>query len=155
MQDAVKRDKFEASPRFRLTFDASICRWCRSCELICSLFHEDSCSPSLSRISIDLDQFNAKVSASFCMQCLEPLCLASCPVEGAMIINSVGAITIVPDVCTGCGNCAEACPFNKEGRVLKIHRSRNVYFKCDLCDGDPVCVRICPTGALKMVEARR
>jgi anaerobic carbon-monoxide dehydrogenase iron sulfur subunit len=25
--------------------------------------------------------------------------------------------------------------------------------KCDLCDGQPTCVRFCPTGALTYVEA--
>jgi len=155
MRRVVSKSRIEVSPRFRLTFNASICRWCRSCELVCSLSHENSCSPSLSRISLDLDQFNAEISASFCMQCFDPLCLASCPVEGAMIINNAGSVSIDRDACIGCGDCAEACPFNKEGKVLKLHRSKNVYFKCDLCDGDPICVRICPTGALKMVEAKR
>jgi len=155
MQKTTHKDEIKVSPRFKLTFDASICRWCRSCELICSLSHEGSCSPYLSRISIDVDQFNAEVSASFCMQCPKPLCLASCPVEEAMIINSVGALTINQEACIGCGECAKACPFNKEGKVLKLHRSKNVYFKCDLCDGDPVCIQICPTGALKIVEVER
>ena len=25
-------------------------------------------------------------------------------------------------------------------------------FKCDLCDGDPVCARFCPTGAIVYAE---
>jgi Fe-S-cluster-containing dehydrogenase component len=109
----------------------------------------------LSRITIDLNQFDAEVSASFCMQCLMPQCLASCPVEGAMVINEAGSITIDGDACTGCGECAKACQFNEEGKVLKQHRSKNVYFKCDLCSGDPACIWICPTGALKIVEIQR
>ena len=27
--------------------------------------------------------------------------------------------------------------------------------KCDLCDGNPVCVEVCPTGALQYVRADR
>jgi carbon-monoxide dehydrogenase iron sulfur subunit len=45
-------------------------------------------------------------------------------------------------------SCVFACPFGAtfvdqdSGRVLK----------CDLCDGDPTCVKVCPTGALTFEE---
>ncbi|MCD6537140.1 4Fe-4S dicluster domain-containing protein [Candidatus Bathyarchaeota archaeon] len=143
-------------PKFRLEFNGAICRWCRSCELICSLIHEGACSPSLSRITITIDQFNAEVSADFCRQCDNPACLRSCPVEGAMVIDErTGATLIVEDHCNGCGSCAEACPFNKEGTVIKFNSERKVYFKCDLCGGKPACVDVCPTGALKLKEIER
>ena len=29
---------------------------------------------------------------------------------------------------------------------------KKVVIKCDLCDGDPVCVKFCPTGAIKYEE---
>jgi len=141
------------SPKLRLEFESSICRWCRSCELACSLYHEGICSPSLSRITIIIDQFNAEASAFFCRQCSEPECLASCPVNGAMIINDkTGAISIVEDLCIGCGFCAKACPYNKEQTVLKFNPDNNTYFKCDLCGGEPACVEFCPTKALRLVE---
>ena len=140
-------------PKLRLKFDNAICKWCRSCELICSLIHEGECSPSLSRITIIIDQFNAEVSADFCRQCSNPACLRSCPVEGAIIIDErTGVTSIVEDLCNGCGLCAEACPFNKDGTVIKFNPKKNVYFKCDLCGGEPACVDICPAGALKLVR---
>jgi len=142
--------------KFRLEFDGSICRWCRSCELVCSLLHEGACNPSLSRITIDMDQFDAGISSSFCRQCDKPECSSNCPVNGAMIVDSrTGAVSIVDDLCIGCGVCAEMCPHNAEKTVLKLNPSKNVYFKCDLCRGNPACVEICPTGALKLVEVRR
>lgn len=114
------------------------------------------CSPSLSRITIILDQFKAEVSAFFCRQCDEPECLNGCPVDGAITADSrTGVISIVDDLCIGCGICAGACPYNSEKTVLKFNPSKKVFFKCDLCGGTPACVEICPTGALKLVEVRR
>jgi len=52
------------------------------------------------------------------------------------------------DLCIGCKMCVAACPFggmgiNKDGTVIK----------CDLCDGDPQCVRFCDMKAVDYVEA--
>jgi len=70
-----------------------------------------------------------------------------------MIIDeATGAVSIVEDLCTGCGSCAEACPYNREYKVLKLNPVKGVYFKCDLCGGEPACVEVCPTGALKLIE---
>ena len=46
------------------------------------------------------------------------------------------------DLCIACGNCIEACP----GRVPTIHPTENYALICDLCDGDPQCVKVCQEG---------
>lgn len=140
----------------RLEFNDAICRWCRTCELICSLLHEGTCSPALSRITLAVNEFSAEASASFCKQCEEPQCLASCPVEGAMTVDErTGAVSIVDSLCVGCGSCATACPYNNEGTVVKPKLAESVYTKCDLCGGKPACVGVCPTGALKLMQIGR
>ena len=58
-----------------------------------------------------------------------------------------------PEDCTGCGACAKACPFNKEGTVIRLNGESGIYVKCDLCGGDPKCVPFCPTKALEYVPA--
>ncbi|MEW5785371.1 MAG: 4Fe-4S binding protein [Bacillota bacterium] len=50
--------------------------------------------------------------------------------------------------CTGCGACVAACP---DGMInLDAHGKAD---KCDLCEGEPLCVRYCSPGALKLVAA--
>jgi Fe-S-cluster-containing hydrogenase component 2 len=50
-----------------------------------------------------------------------------------------GAVAIHQQHCIGCLECAEACPFD----AIWVGPNREM-LKCDLCDGDPMCVRYCP-----------
>lgn len=138
--------------KYKIEYDADTCFWCRSCELVCSLYHEGDCNPSLSRIRISLDLFQQEAEAIVCHQCENPRCIIACPVWGAMGIDErTGSVTIDEEKCVGCGICAEACPFNGE-RIIKLSSSTGKFIKCDLCGGDPQCVEICPTGALRYVK---
>ena len=51
------------------------------------------------------------------------------------------------DRCIGCKLCLIACPF---GSVTFVN---GVSAKCDLCEGDPTCVKACYWGALTLGEA--
>lgn len=138
-------------PRRRIQFNDERCIWCRSCELICSLSHEGECNPSLSRIRISLNVFDAAVGASVCRQCDDPECVEACPVGAIKSDEATGAFYVSADECTACGSCAEACPFNQEGNIIFLNPARNVYVKCDLCRGSPQCVEICASKALTHV----
>jgi carbon-monoxide dehydrogenase iron sulfur subunit len=137
--------------KYMLSFDPSICRWCRCCELACSLHHEGTCSPALSRMRLWVNTLKLEAKASLCMQCAVPRCVDACPVEGAMIVDpKTGAKLIVESKCTACGECAKECPFNTEGTVIFLNAARGSYVKCDLCLGEPRCVKFCTTGALEL-----
>ena len=137
--------------KYLLSFDPSICRWCRCCELACSLHHEGLCSPALSRMRLWVNTLRLEARANLCMQCATPLCMEACPVEGAMMVDPrTGARLIIESKCTACGECAEKCPFNAERTVVFLNSGRGVYVKCDLCGGEPKCAEFCATGALKL-----
>ncbi len=54
------------------------------------------------------------------------------------------------DKCTACGECFKACP----GNVPRIPRGKKYVVICDLCEGDPECVKVCTEagyGALQIV----
>jgi Fe-S-cluster-containing hydrogenase component 2 len=101
-----------------------------------------------------LDPFQAEMKAVMCRQCRKPFCLLACPENAIVVDQETGALIIQEELCTGCGECAEACPFNKGGMVLRLDEATGVYVKCDLCGGSPQCVEVCPTGALKYVQVR-
>lgn len=135
-------------PSRAIAVNHKICKGCGLCELACSLLHEGECNPSLSRIHVLKDRENYRFKLRVCLQCRVARCREACP-NGAIKMEN-GTYVIVEELCTGCGLCAEACPFNSESLVIFLHPSKAVCVKCDLCLGrnELSCVGVCPTGAL-------
>ena len=148
-----------------IKIDRNACLACRECEVVCSLYHEGECNPALSRIQITFDDFVPGFpSLSVCKQCDWPACYYACADvlgESAIEIDPVtGARFINESKCIGCGACLRACPLTPEMPVIyyKMVNSKRVYFKCDLCKDraeGPLCVEICPGGALTFVPAEK
>ena len=81
-----------------------------------------------------------------CLPSAGMLCLKVC-LGGRLPPEDSGAVLIDRAKCTGCGLCAEACPVC----AIVMDKQAGIARKCDLCGGDPACVRYCPTGALELV----
>ena len=128
--------------------DQKLCTGCRQCELVCSVQHTGTANPSRSRIHIIKWESDGFYLPWFCLQCLEPLCQMACP-KGAIALDSqTGCVCINYDRCIGCKMCMMACPFG----AISIDRVQGRVIKCNLCQGDPVCVDFCEAGALKFVD---
>jgi len=143
--------KEAVAAKYILTFNAGICRWCKACELVCSIQHEGVFRPSASRIRMLLDHFEAEMTVAMCRQCRNPRCLLACPEDAIVVDEKTGARVIVPELCNGCGLCQDACPFDTREMILRHDAETGTYVKCDMCGGEPRCVEVCPTDALKMV----
>lgn len=167
MADMIKqREKTSIVPLPRsgvIQVDVDLCLACRECEVACSLYHEGECNPSLARIRVDFDDFVPGLPAiRVCKQCDWPACVYACMAswtEPAMSIDeATGARFVDAARCRGCGACVRACPLTPERQVMgfKSVLRKRVYFKCDLCfdrPEGPVCVAVCPGGALQFVPA--
>jgi len=124
------------------------CRECQACTLACSLYHEGECNLSLARLQVLKDMARYQFQILVCRHCESPDCMAACPSE-AIQVNELGAAAIDDTLCSRCGACAAACPYG----VLFYSETHDRYLKCDLCagrEGGPVCVAICPVGALTL-----
>jgi len=120
------------------------CSGCRICELVCSLSHEGECNPLKSRIRVvKIDEEGIDMPC-VCLHCEIPLCRDVCPVGAIVRDSDTGAILIKEDLCIGCRACTLVCPFG----ALTMDTSLGVMLKCDLCDGDPKCVKYCLSNAL-------
>lgn len=132
---------------------AYICTGCRTCELICALSHENVINPLMSRNHVVTDIQNGHTTeVRYCQQCDDPKCLQACNAGALTVDKETGARVIDPKKCTGCKKCMEACIFAQAGGESRIryNEATNTCFKCDLCGGDPKCVKYCPLGASQL-----
>jgi formate dehydrogenase iron-sulfur subunit len=89
-----------------------------------------------------------------CNHCTDATCVKVCP-TGALSYNSLGFVQYDREKCSGCGYCAEFCPFG----VPQLEKSQGIAIgamnKCTFCkdrvtNGEPpACAAACPTGAIK------
>lgn len=121
----------------------------------CATHHEGRTSLSKARLQIIRHEGHALTAAgeedeliftlAGCQQCEEPVCSLVCPVAAIRRDSTTGAITIDRDTCVGCRACLMTCYFG----AISFHQEKKTVFKCELCGGDPQCVRFCCAGALK------
>lgn len=130
-----------------IVHDPSLCCGCKQCEITCSLAHWGVVNEAYSGIRIKTDLLGGYISEAFaCKQCPGPECLVVCPTGALHVDAETGARVIDKDVCIGCQVCLNACPVGPT-RIHYVDMA-NVCFKCDLCGGDPKCVKNCPAHAL-------
>jgi Fe-S-cluster-containing hydrogenase component 2 len=84
-----------------------------------------------------------------CQQCEDAPCVVICPQDALARDPDLGRVTLDYDLCIGCKMCVTACPFGGMG----IDVVAREVIKCDLCDGEPACVRFCDPGALQFLPA--
>ncbi len=125
----------EATPR--ITVDHKKCTGCRICEQICTFSHEQEFNPRRARIKILIREREGINAPLLCRQCKS--CLSACKREALSWDEKVGVMRVSAERCNGCGLCMEACD---EGAIFLDPLSGRVNI-CDLCNGDPQCVKWC------------
>jgi carbon-monoxide dehydrogenase iron sulfur subunit len=121
------------------------CTGCGTCELVCTAFHEKKYGLRKSRIRNVKIGDTVRISMT-CRLCDKPACLAVCPTDALIQDAKTGVIIVNDKRCNGCGWCIQSCPFG----VMFFHPIKKVPIMCDLCNGDPMCVKDCPEKALEM-----
>ena len=151
-----------------LVYDSRLCWGCQSCMFACSMSHQGEANPALSRIQIVRDapsftKYPLDITMAVCRQCVSPLCVQNCPVGAAHIDAEHGNIRVIDqEKCIGCRMCIQSCPQRPHRTVWNPFKNKSS--KCDLCvdapywskkggpNGEPACVAICPSKALKLVH---
>ncbi len=124
------------------------CVGCRLCEMFCSLVHEGECSTTKSRIKIHRDEEFGNNRVSLCWHCTDAYCLESCAYGALSRDEQTGAVVVDDESCTACEACILACPVG----AMSLNKEKDTVFKCNLCDGDPECVKVCFRKALALIE---
>jgi carbon-monoxide dehydrogenase iron sulfur subunit len=102
------------------------------------MHHEGWMWPEASRIRVFMP-FPGLEVPHFCAQCEDYPCVSSCPVNALSINENTNAVIVDSEKCISCGFCIKACP----GKVPFLHPDNNKAVICDLCDGEPECVKVC------------
>lgn len=90
-----------------------------------------------------------------CNHCTEAACADICP-TGALSYNDLGYVQYDPEKCSGCGYCAEVCPFGVPRLEQNSITGVAIMNKCTFChdrvsNGESTaCAAACPTGAITL-----
>lgn len=117
------------------------CTGCHRCDLWCSLVKDGVCNPARSRIHVIRREPDMDTPVT-CTQC--GICLSACPHDAISRKLSTGAVIVDEAACKKCGICVISCPTG----LLTYPPGSKVPVKCDLCGGDPECVKHCRDGAI-------
>ena len=91
------------------------------------------------------------------MHCTDAACVKVCP-TGALYHHELGFVAYDKDLCSGCGYCADFCPFTVPRSDRNWATGVAKMDKCTLCTTpeldriaagyEPACVKTCPPDAL-------
>jgi len=134
------------------------CTGCKTCELYCAAERASNGKTLLKAVQeTPLPQPRVRVEGAGgasvplqCRQCVDAPCLDAC-LTGALYRDpQTDMVVIREDRCIGCWTCTVFCPYG----VIYPWPERKIALKCDRCNfmEYPVCVEVCPTQALELVE---
>jgi len=142
--------------QYRFHVDMRKCIGCKCCVVACNEQNGNPAPINWRRVGEIEGGFFPHTSRSYlsmgCNHCLEPTCLAGCPVDAYTKDPITGIVSHSADACIGCQYCTWNCSYG----VPQYNPERGVVGKCDMCHGRltqgeaPACVSACPEGALEI-----
>lgn len=140
-------------PRRYLVADMDLCTGCESCALACSFIKTKEFNPAASRIRILKFEESGVDAPVSCQQCEEPRCVEACPRDALVVKTDTGILVVDENACDGCGICAVACPYGAISTQPGQDKRHKKILKCDLCGGEPECIKWCEIKAIELVDA--
>lgn len=150
----------EAGQQYAFEVDLDRCSGCKSCVVACHNLNgldEDEQWRSVGMLHGGSAQAPAlQHVTTACHHCIDPACLAGCPVLAYDKDPVTGIVRHLDDQCIGCQYCVFMCPYD----VPQYSRARGIVRKCDMCHdrlvvGEaPACVQSCPNQAIRIATVK-
>lgn len=128
-----------------ITMDVRKCVVCRNCEYACAFRQSGDFDREKSNIRVEYYDAVKICLPMTCLHCDDTWCLEVCPAAAIQRNQTSGAVEINSERCVGCKMCSLACPFGN----IHFDQEHQVSRKCDMCQGEPNCVKFCISGALQ------
>lgn len=134
------------------------CTGCKTCELYCAA-ERGSAGKTLLKAAQETPAPQPRVRvegtgdvsvALQCRHCLQAPCIDACLTGALHRDETSGLVIIREERCIGCWTCSAFCPYG----VIYPAPERKIALKCDRClhREKPVCIDVCPTRALELVD---
>ena len=127
-----------------IAIDYNKCVGCKNCEFSCAFHNNGNCNTVFSSIKVDVYPADYLSLPSTCMHCEDAWCMNICPRGAISRDEELGGVVVDKRLCAGCKSCIITCPFGN----MHFDKLNKTVFKCDLCGGNPQCVKHCIAGAL-------
>ncbi len=111
-------------------------------------WHEGQFGTARARIKVTKIEPDGLDAPGVCRLCRRPACVAACPTDALYCDEVLGVVRLRAAECIGCAACVDGCPFG----MVALYPITGRPLICDLCDGDPACVKRCATGAIRFVN---
>ena len=146
----------EPGRQYAFEVDLDRCSGCKACVTACHSLNGLDEQETWRDVGLliggsDADPLLQHVTTA-CHHCVDPACLAACPVDAYEKDRVSGIVKHLDDQCFGCQYCTLACPYE----VPKYHPGKGIVRKCDMCSqrleiGEaPACVQACPHEAISI-----
>ncbi len=132
-----------------ISFKPELCNGCNDCMSACARAKAQSEDFVHSRIQIVPSEGGFELA--MCRQCGDPECVLNCPAAALAKNEASGVVEWDGSKCVDCLLCTLGCAY---GGIAYDAPAGHVV-KCDMCGGDPACVRACAHGALKHLDTAR
>ncbi len=118
--------------------------------MACVVRHDGRFGTTTARIYVAKAEDSGTDQPRVCRLCRRAPCIAACPTGALYRDEALGATLLRPELCIGCSACVDACPFG----MAALHPETGLANICDLCNGDPACVKRCATGAIEYTDGK-
>jgi Fe-S-cluster-containing dehydrogenase component/DMSO reductase anchor subunit len=156
------RQRVPAAPpgtgsQYAFEVDLDACTGCKSCVAACQSLNGLDPGESWRTVGVLHGEGYRQTVTTGCHHCLEPGCLAGCPVDAYEKDPVTGIVVHLDDQCIGCRYCTLTCPYE----VPRYNERLGIVRKCDMCHGRlaegeaPACVQACPNGAIAITIVDR
>jgi Fe-S-cluster-containing dehydrogenase component/DMSO reductase anchor subunit len=147
-------DKPKAGQQYAFSVDLDKCTGCKACVTACHSLNgldetETWRSVGLLHGGTAASPVQQTVTTA-CHHCIDPACMAGCPVNAYEKDAVTGIVRHLDDQCIGCQYCTLTCPYE----VPQFNQKLGIVRKCDMCsdrlaaDEAPACVQACPNEAI-------